>query len=99
MLIPFHLRTWNGASAAKSGEQDLWLTPGNWYFCARRLWDQKAEAIFMKAIEDRCQCVAKSIVAGAITTLDAGMTAASPTYICCGCCGTSVTSIRFPMRD
>lgn len=60
----------------KSGERDLWLAPGNSYFCARRLWDQKAEAVYMKAIEDRYQDVAKSIVAGAITTLDAGMTAA-----------------------
>lgn len=60
----------------KSGEQDLWLTPGNSYFCARRLWDQKAEAVFMKTIEDRYQDVARSIVSGAITTLDGAMTAA-----------------------
>lgn len=39
----------------KCGEQDQWVTPGNSYFCARRLWDQKAEAVFMKAIEDRYQ--------------------------------------------
>jgi hypothetical protein len=60
----------------KGGEQDLWLTPGNSYFCARRLWDQKAEAVFMKTIEDQYQDVARSIVAGAITTLDGAMTAA-----------------------
>lgn len=60
----------------KSDEQDLWLTPGNSYFCARRLWDQKAEAFFMKAIEDRYQAVARDIVAGAVTTLDVAMTAA-----------------------
>ncbi|MYM22175.1 hypothetical protein GTP46_05910 [Duganella sp. FT135W] len=57
----------------KSGEKDLWLAPGNSYFCARRLWDQKAEAVFMKAIEDRYQDVARKIVAGAVTTLDAMM--------------------------
>lgn len=57
----------------KSGEQDLWLTPGDSYFCARRLWDQKAEAVFMKAIEDRYQDVARDIVSGAITALDATM--------------------------
>lgn len=60
----------------KNGEQDLWLVPGNSYFCARRLWDQKAEAVFMKAIEDRYQEVARTIVAGAVTTLDNAMTAA-----------------------
>jgi hypothetical protein len=60
----------------KDGEHDLWLTPGNSGFCARRLWDQKAEAVFMKAIEDRYQGVAKSIVAGDVTTLDATMHAA-----------------------
>lgn len=59
----------------KSGEEDLWLTPANSYFCARRLWDQKAEAVFMKAIEDH-QDVAWSIVAGDVTTLDVAMTAA-----------------------
>ncbi|MDO8065442.1 hypothetical protein [Janthinobacterium sp. SUN206] len=60
----------------KNGEQDLWLVPGSSYFCARRLWDQKAEAFFMKAIEDRYQEVARSIVTGAVNTLDAVMTAA-----------------------
>jgi hypothetical protein len=60
----------------KSGEQDLWLAPANSYFCARRLWDQKAEAVFMKAIEDRYQDVIGSIVAGAVTTLDNAMNAA-----------------------
>ncbi|MQA37075.1 hypothetical protein [Rugamonas aquatica] len=60
----------------KSGEPDLWLTPKNSYFCARRLWDQKAEAVFMKAIEDRYQDVARNIVAGTVTTLDVEMTEA-----------------------
>lgn len=59
-----------------SGEDDLRLTPDNAYFCARRLWDQKSEAVFMKGIEDRYQAVAKSIVAGATWTLDASATAA-----------------------
>lgn len=57
-------------------ELDLWFKPGNSYFCARRLWDQKAEAGFMKEIEDRYQDVAGNIVNGAITTLDAAMNAA-----------------------
>ncbi|MBB5393044.1 MULTISPECIES: hypothetical protein [unclassified Herbaspirillum] len=59
-----------------NGDQDLWLTPSNSYFCARRLWDQKAEAMFMKSIEDRFQNIAKKIVAGAIVTLDTEMNAA-----------------------
>lgn len=56
--------------------ENLWLTPGNSYFCARRLWDQKAEAVFMKTIGDRYQDVAKSVVSDAITTLDGAMTVA-----------------------
>lgn len=60
----------------KGDEQDLWLTPGNSYFCARRLWDQKAESVFMKVIEDQYQDVARNIVAGAVTTLDVAMNAA-----------------------
>jgi hypothetical protein len=60
----------------KCGNKDIWLTPEDSYFCARRLWDQKAEAIFMKKIEDRYQEVAQSIVAGAVTTLDAAMSMA-----------------------
>lgn len=60
----------------KNGEPDLSLRPGNSYFCARRLWDQKAEAVFMKEIEDRYQDVARNIVAGDVTTLDVVMTAA-----------------------
>jgi hypothetical protein len=60
----------------KDGEHDLWLLPGNSYFCARRLWDQKAEVVLMKVIEDRYQGVASGIVAGDVTTLDAAMNAA-----------------------
>lgn len=59
----------------KSGEQDRWLTARSSYFCARRLWDQKTEVVFMKAVEDRYQDVARNIVAGAVTTLDVAMTA------------------------
>lgn len=60
----------------KCNKPDLWLTPGNSYFCARRLWDQKTESVFMKVIEDRYQDVAKNIVAGAVTTLDHAKNAA-----------------------
>lgn len=60
----------------KSGEPDLSLMPDNSYFCARRLWDQKSEAVFMKEIEDRYQDVARNIVAGDVITLDVAMTAA-----------------------
>lgn len=57
----------------RSGGPDMWLTPKSSYFCARRLWDQNAETVFMKLIEDRYQDVAKRIVAGEVTTLDGVM--------------------------
>jgi hypothetical protein len=60
----------------KNGEKDLWLRPGNSYFCARRLWDQKAESVFMRDIEHRYQKVAENIIAGGVTKLDDSMNSA-----------------------
>lgn len=57
----------------KNGEPDLRLTPGNSYFCARRLWDQKAESVFMSDIENRYQDVATNIIVGNVSNLNNSM--------------------------
>lgn len=55
----------------KGETEDKRLNPENSYFCARRLWDQRTEAVVMKAIEDRYQNVAAGIISGSITTFNA----------------------------
>ena len=40
-------------------------------FCAKRVWDRRAEAGYMKGIEDAFQALADQIVAGTVTTIDA----------------------------
>lgn len=44
----------------KSGD-DLQLDPDNLFFCARRLWDQKTEAVLMKSIENRYQDLVRRV--------------------------------------
>jgi len=44
-------------------------TPGNVIFCARRAWDQRAEAGYMKSIEDPFQNLAVKIIKGLVLTI------------------------------
>lgn len=46
------------------------VTAGKQIFCAERVWDQKAESILMKEIEDRYELLANSIVNGTATTIE-----------------------------
>ena len=39
-------------------------TPDDQIFCARRVWDERAETTYMKSIEDNFQQLAESIIAG-----------------------------------
>lgn len=48
--------------------------PDDLIFCARRAWDQRAEAGFMKNIEDAFQQVVCSILAGDTASIDANQT-------------------------
>jgi hypothetical protein len=50
------------------------LKPDNQLFCAKRVWDQRAESGFMKEIEDKYQTLAEHVILGNITTLDVGNT-------------------------
>jgi hypothetical protein len=45
--------------------------PGDDAFCARRAWSERAEAGFMKEIEDAFQSLADDILAGSVTGIDA----------------------------
>lgn len=46
------------------------LAPDNNIFCAKRVWDQRAESGYMKDIEDKYQNLADSIIAGSTKTID-----------------------------
>jgi hypothetical protein len=45
-------------------------SPNDSIFCARRVWDQRAEVGFMKSIEDDFQSLADQIIAGKVIALD-----------------------------
>ena len=49
--------------------QDRDVKPSDDMFCARRAWDQRAEAGYMKCIEDEFQEIATSIVDGHAVTI------------------------------
>ncbi|OIO62530.1 MAG: hypothetical protein AUJ47_07575 [Candidatus Marinimicrobia bacterium CG1_02_48_14] len=44
-------------------------TPRDVVFCAMRVWDQRAEAGYMKSIEDKYECLSNRIIDGDIKTL------------------------------
>lgn len=44
--------------------------PDDDIFCAKRAWDQRAEAGYMKSIEDAFQELADEVIAGKVTALD-----------------------------
>lgn len=45
--------------------------PDDEVFCAKRVWDRRAEVGYMKDIEDAFQALADEIIAGIVTTIDA----------------------------
>ena len=45
-------------------------TPIDDIFCAKRVWDLRAERGYMKSIEDQFQAIVDEIIAGAITEID-----------------------------
>jgi hypothetical protein len=45
--------------------------PDDDVFCAKRVWDRRAEGGYMKGIEDAFQKLAEEIIAGTVTTIDA----------------------------
>jgi hypothetical protein len=45
--------------------------PADEAFCAKRVWDRRAEVGYMKGIEDAFQALANEIIAGIVTTIDA----------------------------
>lgn len=48
----------------RRAKQEFRLSPSDKFFCAQRSWDQRAEAGFMKEIEDEFQALAEEIIAG-----------------------------------
>lgn len=46
--------------------------PDDDMFCARRVWDQRAEAGYMKSIEDEFHSLADQLVARTVTAVDSG---------------------------
>ncbi len=44
--------------------KQLRVLPGHNLFCAKRAWDQRAEAGYMKAIEDEFQTLAEEVIGG-----------------------------------
>lgn len=56
----------------KKRQQLRMAKPNDDIFCAKRVWDQRAEGGYMKGIEDAFQELASQIIAGTVTTIDAG---------------------------
>jgi hypothetical protein len=50
-------------------KRQFWLAPEDRFFCAQRAWDQRAEAGYMKGIENAFQTVADQIIRG-LRTID-----------------------------
>jgi hypothetical protein len=44
--------------------------PNDPLFCARRVWDQRAETRYMKRIEDAFQALASRVISGSVTHID-----------------------------
>jgi hypothetical protein len=44
-------------------DKSRWTTPDDQVFCARRVWDQRAEAGYMRGIEDPFQALAERVIA------------------------------------
>lgn len=57
----------------QKGGSRLLLKPNNPYFCAMRVWDQRAESGYMAEIESQFQRLADQIVANEVTTLSQEM--------------------------
>ncbi len=53
----------------KDTSKEIRLKPNDKLFCARRVWDQRAESGYMKKIEDSFQALASKIVANQIKNL------------------------------
>jgi hypothetical protein len=61
------------------------LLPNHNLFCARRLWDQRSEAGYMKGIEDEFQRLVESILRGS-RALKLTQTLSSQDFSLSGCC-------------
>ena len=53
--------------------RDIRLAPGNTMFCAMRAWDQKAEEVIGKSIEDRYQAIAGRLCDESLNSLATDM--------------------------
>lgn len=82
--LPVKQHVWPLRSIARfaDGKGDVWLydkvrnkarraKPDDNIFCAMRAWDSRAEAGYMKGIEDRFQELASEIIEGTVTTISA----------------------------
>ena len=54
----------------KNNNKRIKIRPDDNLFCARRIWDQRAEYGFMKEIEDKFQTLADRIINGETTEID-----------------------------
>ncbi len=54
----------------KSKQVYFQAAPGDVIFCAKRIWDQRAEYGYMREIEDKFQALAESIICGDLKEID-----------------------------
>ena len=53
----------------KYTRKQRFAAPSDWIFCAKRVWDQRAETGYMKRIEDSFQKLADGVLSGAVTAI------------------------------
>jgi hypothetical protein len=54
-------------------ERELTLEPDHQLFCVRRVWDQRAEVVLGKSVEDKFQAIAERLLDNSLRSLDPKM--------------------------